>query len=255
MEKLTGMRLDDIWSPERKERDEVRKSFKEAWEETQVSKIVETCAVQNPFYPRHVLNAEDKPPVQADSRGTVDQQVDTMVELQENYARSTKAGCPEEISRKYSICVAVCIFVGSILQTAAVDYAMLIVGRLIGGIGIGMLSMVVPMYIAEVSPPEIRGTVTGAARCVGVGLKFFQQFVGINALIYYSPSVFPTMGVESNMQLVLSGILDVTQIVGVTTSLYTMDRYGRRPLLLVGSVGMTICHIIIAVLVGLYNET
>jgi predicted MFS family arabinose efflux permease len=45
----------------------------------------------------------------------------------------------EKISRKYSICVAVCFFVtGSILQTAAVDYAMLIVGRFIGGIGVGM---------------------------------------------------------------------------------------------------------------------
>lgn len=45
----------------------------------------------------------------------------------------------EKISRKYSICVAVCIFiVGSVLQTAAVDYAMLAVGRFIGGIGVGM---------------------------------------------------------------------------------------------------------------------
>jgi len=44
-----------------------------------------------------------------------------------------------EISRKYSIVVAVVIFtVGSILQTAAIDYAMLVVARLIGGIGIGM---------------------------------------------------------------------------------------------------------------------
>jgi len=90
---------------------------------------------------------------------------------------------------------------------------------------------------------------------VGIGLMFFQQFVGINALIYYSPSLFKTMGVQYNMQLVLSGILNVTQLVGVSTSLYTMDRYGRRPLLLLGSVGMTICHVIIAVLVGLYNET
>jgi predicted MFS family arabinose efflux permease len=44
-----------------------------------------------------------------------------------------------EISRKYSIAVAVAIFaVGSVLQTAAIDYAMLAVARLIGGIGIGM---------------------------------------------------------------------------------------------------------------------
>lgn len=90
---------------------------------------------------------------------------------------------------------------------------------------------------------------------VGVMIMFFQQFVGINALIYYSPSLFETMGIEYDMRLVLSGILNVTQLVGVTTSLYTMEKYGRRPLLLLGSVGMTICHIIIAALVGLYNET
>jgi MFS family permease len=89
---------------------------------------------------------------------------------------------------------------------------------------------------------------------VGIGLMFFQQFVGINALIYYSPSLFKTMGIKYNMQLVLSGVLNVTQLVGVSTSLYTLDRYGRRPLLLIGSVGMTICHIVIAALVGLYNE-
>lgn len=90
---------------------------------------------------------------------------------------------------------------------------------------------------------------------VGVGLMFFQQFVGINALIYYSPSLFETMGIEYNMRLVLSGVLNVTQLVGVVTSLYTMDRFGRRPLLLFGSVGMTISHVVIAVLVGLYFDS
>lgn len=90
---------------------------------------------------------------------------------------------------------------------------------------------------------------------VGMGLMFFQQFVGINALIYYSPSLFKTMGIGKEMQLVLSGILNVTQILGVITSLYTMERFGRRPLIFLGSIGMTICHIVIAVLVGLYNAT
>jgi MFS family permease len=65
----------------------------------------------------------------------------------------------DKISRKYSIVVAVGIFtIGSTLQTSAVDYSMLVVARLIGGVGIGMLSMVAPLYISEISPPEIRGT-------------------------------------------------------------------------------------------------
>ena len=64
----------------------------------------------------------------------------------------------DKISRKYSIVVAVIIFtIGSVLQTAAISYAMLVTARLIGGIGIGMLSMVAPLYISEISPPEIRG--------------------------------------------------------------------------------------------------
>ncbi|KIX92428.1 uncharacterized protein Z520_11903 [Fonsecaea multimorphosa CBS 102226] len=315
-----------------------------------------------------------------------------MIELGALIGAFNQGWLAEKISRKYSICVAVCIFVlGSILQTAAQDYAMLIVGRLIGGIGVGMLSMVVPMYIAEVSPPEIRGTLlvleefsivfgiicaywltfgtryiggewsfrlpfllqiipaillgvsvlfipfsprwlvskgrdqealaalvklrrvpaddpriqaewfdiraevafhkevakekhpnlgvkgrqsrwaavklelAAYADCfkqgywrrtmVGIGLMFFQQFVGINALIYYSPSLFESMNVNYNMRLVLSGILNVTQLLGVSTSLYTMDRFGRRPLLLLGSVIMTISHVIIAVLVGLYFDS
>lgn len=52
----------------------------------------------------------------------------------------------EKYSRKYSIVIAVVILVvGTTLQTAAVDYAMLTVSRFIGGIGVGQLSMVVPM--------------------------------------------------------------------------------------------------------------
>lgn len=88
---------------------------------------------------------------------------------------------------------------------------------------------------------------------VGVGLMFFQQFVGINALIYYSPSLFATLGQDYEMQLLLSGIINCTQLVGVLTSLWTMDRFGRRPLLLVGAGMMFICHLIIAVLVGKFG--
>ena len=82
-----------------------------------------------------------------------------MIELGALIGAFNQGWIADKISRKYSIIVAVIIFtIGSILQTAAMDYAMLTVARFIGGIGIGMLSMVAPLYISEISPPEIRGT-------------------------------------------------------------------------------------------------
>lgn len=82
-----------------------------------------------------------------------------MIELGALLGALNQGWIADKISRRYSIIVAVIVFtIGSVLQTAAVDYAMLTVARLIGGMGIGMLSMVAPLYISEISPPESRGT-------------------------------------------------------------------------------------------------
>lgn len=62
------------------------------------------------------------------------------------------------------------------------------------------------------------------------------------------------MGLDTDMQLLMSGILNVTQLVGVCTSVWTMDTLGRRWLLLSGALLMTVCHVIIAVLVGLFSD-
>ena len=88
---------------------------------------------------------------------------------------------------------------------------------------------------------------------VGIGLMFFQQFVGVNALIYYAPSLFETMGLGPTARLNMAGILNVIQMVATIWSLWGLDRFGRRPLLLVGSVCMSISHFVIALLVGLYS--
>ena len=94
-----------------------------------------------------------------------------MIELGALFGALIQGWIADRFSRKYSIVIAVCIFtIGSILQTAAADYTMLVAARLIGGIGIGMLSMVAPLFIAEISPPGVRGALlvleelsTGAA--------------------------------------------------------------------------------------------
>lgn len=82
-----------------------------------------------------------------------------MIELGAFIRALNQGWIADHFSRKYSIVLAVIVFIiGGTLQTLARDYAMLIVARLIGGVGIGMLSMVVPLYISEISPVEIRGS-------------------------------------------------------------------------------------------------
>lgn len=62
------------------------------------------------------------------------------------------------------------------------------------------------------------------------------------------------MGLDHNMQLIMSGVLNMTQLIGVISSLWTLDRFGRCKILLAGSAFMFISHCIIAVLVGLYSQ-
>lgn len=62
------------------------------------------------------------------------------------------------------------------------------------------------------------------------------------------------MGLDYDMQLIMSGVLNVTQLIGVASSLWTMDALGRRPVLLCGSGLMTISHLVIAILVGKYDK-
>jgi hypothetical protein len=81
-----------------------------------------------------------------------------MIELGALIGALNQGWIADKISRRYSILVAVAIFtVGSVLQTAAYGYPMLTVARLIGGVGIGMLSMVAPLYISEISMSSPRG--------------------------------------------------------------------------------------------------
>ncbi|MAP94251.1 MAG: MFS transporter [Ponticaulis sp.] len=75
---------------------------------------------------------------------------------------------------------------------------------------------------------------------IGIGLGVFQQFVGINVIFYYGAVLWQAAGfTEENalMQNVLSGGLSILSVVA---ALLMIDRIGRKPLLLIGSVGMTI---------------
>jgi SP family galactose:H+ symporter-like MFS transporter len=76
---------------------------------------------------------------------------------------------------------------------------------------------------------------------VGVGLAFFQQFTGINTVIYYAPTIFKLAGFHSDSTSILATIGVGLVNAGMTVvAISLMDRVGRRPLLLTGLVGMAL---------------
>jgi MFS family permease len=65
----------------------------------------------------------------------------------------------DRYSRKWGLAVATAFFcLGAIIQTAAHNYGTLVAGRTIGGIGVGTLAMGAPLYISEIAPPNLRGS-------------------------------------------------------------------------------------------------
>jgi hypothetical protein len=62
---------------------------------------------------------------------------------------------------------------------------------------------------------------------VAVAIPFFQQFSGINAFVYYAPTFFAALGQSYEMTLILSGMVNICQLVaGIPTFLY-LDKMGR----------------------------
>jgi sugar porter (SP) family MFS transporter len=75
---------------------------------------------------------------------------------------------------------------------------------------------------------------------VGLGLAVFQQLVGINVIFYYSSVLWQSVGFSEDDALAVTTITSVTNILTTLIAIATIDRFGRRPLLLVGSIGMAL---------------
>lgn len=68
-----------------------------------------------------------------------------------------------------------------------------------------------------------------------VGLGFFVQITGINAIVYYSPRIFEAMGfTDDTVKLGLSALVQFASLIAVVIALLVIDRMGRRPVLLTG---------------------
>jgi SP family sugar:H+ symporter-like MFS transporter len=99
---------------------------------------------------------------------------------------------------------------------------------------------------------DIRGPALGLMPIVwvGIGLSIFQQFVGINVIFYYSSVLWQSVGFTESSSLVITVITSAVNIVATLIAISVIDKVGRRPLLLVGSLGMLLTLGVLAAIFG-----
>ena len=269
------------------------------------------------------------------------------------------------LGRRATMLITAILFILNSVGTALPNsFTMFVLFRIVGGIGVGIASMVVPMYIAEIAPPKRRGALVGnyqlaivigivvvyfvnyfialqgdahwnlnigwrwmfgseiipsilflvfiflipesprwlqqkgkseqavavlekinapedvaqvqseiqnsleqedkgqwnhlvnpiykKALFVGIGLSILQQLTGINAILYYAPEIFKSLGSSTDASLLETSILGVVNLIFTLLAIKWVDKMGRKPLLYIGSSGMTIS--LAAVGIFIYNE-
>lgn len=75
---------------------------------------------------------------------------------------------------------------------------------------------------------------------IGILLSVFQQFVGINVALYYAPRIFESMGAAKDASMLQTIIMGFVNVVFTVVAILTVDKWGRKPLLITGSIGMAI---------------
>lgn len=81
--------------------------------------------------------------------------------------------------------------------------------------------------------------------CIAVGIMFFQQFVGINTVIYYGPKIFLKAGFEGNEAAIWASVgIGVVNVLFTILSLVLIDKLGRRKLFFIGMLGIIISLVV-----------
>jgi SP family xylose:H+ symportor-like MFS transporter len=75
---------------------------------------------------------------------------------------------------------------------------------------------------------------------IGILLSVFQQAVGINVVLYYAPTIFKGLGFGNDAAMWQTVIMGFINIVFTLVAIFTVDKFGRKPLLIIGSVGMAV---------------
>jgi SP family xylose:H+ symportor-like MFS transporter len=89
---------------------------------------------------------------------------------------------------------------------------------------------------------------------VGILLSVFQQFVGINVVLYYAGNIFRNMGASTNSSLMQTIIVGLVNLTFTVVAIMTVDKFGRKPLMIIGALGMAVSMIALGLSFYTHNE-
>ncbi|MFA5751665.1 MAG: sugar porter family MFS transporter, partial [Bacteroidales bacterium] len=112
---------------------------------------------------------------------------------------------------------------------------------------LNVLSRINGVSVAKTILEEIKETVIEkreklfsygiAVLVIGILLSFFQQAVGINVVLYYAPRIFENLGASGDVSMRQTVVMGVVNIIFTLVAIATVDKFGRKPLLIIGSIG------------------
>ena len=80
----------------------------------------------------------------------------------------------------------------------------------------------------------------GLVIIIGILLSVFQQFVGINVVLYYAGDIFRSMGSGNDSSLLQTIIVGLVNLTFTVLAIFTVDRFGRKPLMVIGALAMAV---------------
>ncbi|MEF8788438.1 MAG: sugar porter family MFS transporter, partial [Planctomycetota bacterium] len=103
--------------------------------------------------------------------------------------------------------------------------------------------------LAELLQPGVR-----IAVIIGVVLAILQQVSGINVIMYYGPEVFENTDIEHNVALLWQSLVGFVNMIFTMVAILTVDKLGRKPLLMGGAAGMAVCLTTVGMLFNYQQE-
>lgn len=117
-------------------------------------------------------------------------------------------------------------------------------------------------FYARQSAKEIQASLSGTANpvrsvfeksvrpavIIGIALAVFQQLCGINVVFNYTSTIFESVGANLDRQLFETISIGIVNLIFTLVAMWQVDKLGRRPLMLAGSMGLSVIYIILAIL-------